>query len=432
MAITSILLLTFLLTFLIQCMPPLEITLGFIAPLSQPILLSGACAIIIVVILALPAMLPRLQQLLFPLLPTIPIVILYQYLRAHLHLRACLRWWMEPPIWFQLWTELAEDHFMDLKERMHLIKSAYLTSATNVNRIAHNIHNLSVEIGCIINPLMVMISQIPPAIAQLDRETMDQFLALHNLVTGFRNELMTTPSFNLELYSQQMEGLCLTLMDFDQCIRNLQHVTLHRSRPLFGSIPLDHQHILRHLDQLRWFLDWEYNRTVPEPSLCSPSLDPLNNLDLTGLHEINYADPGMDIYIPASPRYQPVSLVVLPICPASAPSVSPIIQHTGLPISEERFSLLETPETMVTPRLQYGSVKALSNDFLPPNLADAFITGPRQQLMYGGYLYQMVVTGPPHNPTFMAYYNAKYYIASSKRELGHALLHDNVFDLSGV
>ncbi|KAF8625766.1 hypothetical protein AX17_006762 [Amanita inopinata Kibby_2008] len=321
---------------------------------------------------------------------------------------------MEPPIWFQLWTELAEDHFMDLKERMHLVELAYLTGATNVNRISHSIHNLSVEIGRVIDPLMVMISQIPPAIAQLDRETTDQFLALHNLVTGFRNELMNTPSFNLELYSQQMEGLRLTLMDFDQHIRNLQHITLHQSRPLFGSIPLDHQRILRRLDQLRWFLDQEYNRTVPEPSLCSPSLDPLNNLDLTGLHEINYANPGTDIYIPASPRYQPISPVILPIRPASAPSVSPIVQHTGLPISEERFSLLETPETTVTPHLQYSSVQAPSNNFLPPNLADTFVIGPRQQLMYGGYSYTMVVTGPPHNPTFMAYYNAKYYIASLK------------------
>ncbi|KAF8626193.1 hypothetical protein AX17_006592 [Amanita inopinata Kibby_2008] len=304
---------------------------------------------------------------------------------------------MEPPIWFQLWTELAEDHFMDLKERMHLVESAYLTGATNVNRISHNIHNLSVEIGHVVDPLMVMISHIPPAITQLDCETTDQFLALHNLITGFRNELMTTPSFNLELYSQQMEGLRLTLMDFDQHIQNLQHITLHRSHPLFGSIPLDHQCILHHLDQLCWFLDQEYNQTVPKPSLHSPSLNPLNNLDLTGLHEINYADPGMDIYIPTSPRYQPISPVILPIRLASAPSVSPIIQHTGLPISEERFSLLKTPETTVTPRLQYGSVQALSNDFLPPDLADAFITGPRQQLMYGGYSYTMVVTGPPHN-----------------------------------
>ncbi|KAF8627572.1 hypothetical protein AX17_006175 [Amanita inopinata Kibby_2008] len=279
---------------------------------------------------------------------------------------------------------------------------------------------------------MVMISQIPAVIAQLDRETTDQFLALHNLITGFRNELMTTPSFNLDLYSQQMEGLHLTLMDFDQHIQNLQHITLHRSCPLFGSIPTDHQCILCHLDQLRWFLDQEYNRTVPEPSLHSPSLNPLNNLDLTGLHEVNYADPGMDIYIPTSPRYQPISPVILPIRPASAPLVSPIVQHTGLPISEERFSLLETPKNMVTPHLQYSSVQALSNNFLPPDLADAFVTGPHQQLMYGGYSYQMVVTGPPHNPTFMAYYNAKYYIASSKCKLGHALLHDNVFDLSGV
>ncbi|KAF8628089.1 hypothetical protein AX17_006046 [Amanita inopinata Kibby_2008] len=403
MAITSILLLSFLLTFLVQCMPPLEIALGFIAPLSQLILLSGACAIIIVIALALPAMLPHLQQLLFPLLPTIPIIIRYQYLRAQLHLRACLRWWMEPPIWFQLWTELAEDHFMDLKQWMHLVESAYLTSATNVNCVSHNIHNLSVEIGHVVDPLMVMISQIPPAIAQLDCETTDQFLALHNLVTGFRNELMTTPLFNLELYSQQMEGLRLMLMDFDQHIQNLQHITLHQSHPLFGSIPSDHQHILRRLDQLHWLLDQEYNWTVPEPSLY-----------LTGLHEINYANPGTDIYIPASPCYQPVSPVILPICPASAPSVSPIIQHTGLPISEERFSLLETPETTVTPHLQYGSVQAPSNDFLPPDLADAFVTGPHQQLMYGSYSYTMVVTGPPHNPTFMAYYNAKYYITLLK------------------
>ncbi|KAF8628743.1 hypothetical protein AX17_005921 [Amanita inopinata Kibby_2008] len=318
---------------------------------------------------------------------------------------------MEPPIWFQLWTELAEDHFMDLKEWMQLIESAYLTIASNVNRISHNIHNLSVEIGHVVDPLMVMISQIPPAITQLDCETTDQILALHNLITGFRNELMTTPSFNLDLYSQQMEGLQVTLMDFDQQIWNLQHITLHCSCPLFGSIPSDHQHILHCLDQLHWFLDQEYNQTVPKPSLHSPSLNPLNNLDLTGLREVNYANPGMDIYIPTSPRYQPISPVILPIHLASAPLVSPVVQHTGLPISEECFSLLETPENVVTPHLQYNSVQAPSNNFLPPNLADAFITGPHQQLMYGSYLYQMVVTGPPHNPTFMAYYNAKYYNA---------------------
>ncbi|KAF8629653.1 hypothetical protein AX17_005592 [Amanita inopinata Kibby_2008] len=122
----------------------------------------------------------------------------------------------------------------------------------------------------------------------------------------------------------------------------------------------------------------------------------------------------MDIYIPASPCYQPISPVILPIHLASAPLVSPVIQHLGIPISEEHFTLLSTPENMVTPHLQYGSVQALSNNFLPPDLADAFITGPHQQLMYGGYSYQMVVAGPLHNPTFMVYYNAKYYIASLK------------------
>ncbi|KAF8625388.1 hypothetical protein AX17_006864 [Amanita inopinata Kibby_2008] len=276
---------------------------------------------------------------------------------------------------------------------------------------------------------MTMISQITPMIAQMDHQTMDQLLTLHNLITSLRDELMSTPSFNLNHYSQQMEGLWLMLMDFDQHIWNLQHITLHHSCPLFGSSPS----ILHHLDQPHWFLNQEYNQTVPEPSLHSPSLDPLNNLDLTSLHEVGYANPGMDIYIPTSPHYQPVSLVILPIHPASAPSVSPIIQHVGLPILEEHFTLLETPEfSTVVPPLQYGSVQAPSNDYLPPNLADAFVTGPPQQLMYGGYSYQMVATGPPHNPTFMVYYNAKYYIASSKCELGCTLLHNNVFDLSGV
>ncbi|KAF8624251.1 hypothetical protein AX17_007180 [Amanita inopinata Kibby_2008] len=248
---------------------------------------------------------------------------------------------------------------------------------------------------------------------------MDQLIVLHNLI---RNELMAMPSFNLDLYTQQMEGLQVTLMDFNQQIQNLQHITLHCSRPMFGSIPSDHQHILRHLDQLHWFLDQEYHQTVPKPSLHSPSLNPLNNLDLTGLHEVGYANPGTDIYIPASPHYQPVSPVILPIHPASAPSFYPIIQHTRLPISEEHFTLLETPKISTVAPLQYGSVQVPSNDFLLPNLADAFITGPCQQLMYGGYSYQMVVTGPLHNLTFMVYYNAKYYIASLKHKLGCTLL----------
>ncbi|KAF8629648.1 hypothetical protein AX17_005587 [Amanita inopinata Kibby_2008] len=125
---------------------------------------------------------------------------------------------MEPPIWFQLWTEMPEDHFMDLKEWMHLVESAYLTGATNVNHVSHNIHTLSVEIGHIVDPLMAMISQIPPAIAQMDHQTTDQLIVLHNLITSLRNELMATPSFNLDLYTQQMEGLRVTLMDFDQHI----------------------------------------------------------------------------------------------------------------------------------------------------------------------------------------------------------------------